>query len=124
MGPEENVNWGVVINQLETIVEAQKETKEKLKSIEESINKIEFLSEGVKELKEWKKDVQDTISINELEDLKVWKKKMEEIISPKQLPKLLEEFEKLKTFKTQATMIWVVVQAIMLLIMFWSSLTK
>ena len=48
----------------------------------------------------------------ELSTLKTWKNNIDEVSSPTQLKELQQEVEKLKTFKTMSTTVWVVVQII------------
>ena len=48
----------------------------------------------------------------DIKDLKTWKNNIDEVSSPTQLKELQKEVEKLKTFKTMSTTVWVVVQII------------
>ncbi len=48
----------------------------------------------------------------DIKDLKSWKNNIDEVSSPTQLKELQQEVEKLKTFKTMSTTVWVVVQII------------
>ena len=48
----------------------------------------------------------------ELITIKNWKNNIDEVSSPTQLKELQQEVEKLKTFKTMSTTVWVVVQII------------
>ena len=48
-----------------------------------------------------------------VQDLKVWKEKMDDVASPPQLKEALIEVEELKTFKTKAVTMFMVVQAVM-----------
>lgn len=48
----------------------------------------------------------------DIKDLKNWKNNIDEVSSPTQLKELQKEVEKLKTFKTMSTTVWVVVQII------------
>ena len=52
----------------------------------------------------------------ELITLKNWKNNIDEVSSPTQLKELQQEVEKLKTFKTMSTTVWVVVQIIFTLV--------
>jgi chromosome segregation ATPase len=94
----------------------------KIDGINNRLSKIDRIKDNLYEVKEWKQKMQDTISTSELNDLKEWKQKMEEHQSPTQLEKHLEEHESLKTFKTQAMMIFAVVQALMGIIVFWKEI--
>jgi Tfp pilus assembly protein PilO len=48
-----------------------------------------------------------------IQDLKAWKEKMDDVASPPQLKETLKEVEELKTFKTKAITMFMVVQAVM-----------
>ena len=48
----------------------------------------------------------------DIKDLKSWKNNIDEVSSPTQLKELQQEVEKLKTFRTMSTTVWVVVQII------------
>ena len=48
----------------------------------------------------------------EITTLKTWKHNIDEVSSPTQLKELQQEVDKLKTFKTMSTTVWVVVQII------------
>jgi hypothetical protein len=48
-----------------------------------------------------------------VQDLKVWKEKIDEVASPTQMQIKFEEVEELKTFKTRAITMFMVVQAAM-----------
>ena len=49
---------------------------------------------------------------DEVTTLTTWKHNIDEVSSPTQLKELQQEVEKLKTFKTMSTTVWVVVQII------------
>ncbi len=112
----ENVNLELILHRLSEISESQKNSLLQLARMEQRLSKLDTLSETVSDIKDWKKDIQDTISHSELKELKTWKTNVMEVISPKQLDELINEVEKLKTFKTQSTMIWIIVQAIITII--------
>lgn len=48
-----------------------------------------------------------------IQDLKSWKEKMDDVASPPQLKEVIKEVEELKTFKTKAITMFMVVQAAM-----------
>lgn len=108
----ENINLELILHRLSEISESQKNSLLQLARMEQRLSKLDTLSETVSDIKDWKKEIQDTISHSELKELKNWKTNVMEVISPKQLDELIIDVEKLKTFKTQSIMIWVVVQAI------------
>ena len=116
------VNWELIVHRLDEISKAQSEHGNKLGKIEEKLNKLDLMDEKLEEVVHWKSSVQEVVSTNELREIKDYKKKMEEQISPMQFGKLLTEFENIKTFKTQSTMIWVIVQVIMGLVLFWKNI--
>jgi hypothetical protein len=88
-------------------------SKHVLIELERLNNKIDSLNNKISNVETIKGDVRE---------LKEWKSKVEEHQSPTQLEKHLEEHDALKTFKTQAMMIFVVVQAIMGIIVFWKDI--
>ena len=54
-----------------------------------------------------------------VQDLKTWKEKMDDVASPPQLREVIQEVEELKTFKTKAVTMFMVIQTIMGLAMAW-----
>ena len=56
-------------------------------------------------------------------DLWRWKKEVDEVASPSQLKEAIRDVSELKTFKTQAITVWIVVQTLfgmaLALIKFW-----
>jgi hypothetical protein len=106
------VNWELIVHRLDTIVKGQDEFKTQLKEIGDEVGKINAIKEGVDILKEWKKEVDEVMPIRDMESIVEWKKKLDEVVSPTQLKELIIEVEKLKSFKIKATMLWVVIQAI------------
>ena len=114
----EQVNWELIVHRLDTIARSQEATTDKLNTIEEKLTKFETMKDTVDDLKSWKNTLQEVVSTNELKDLRLWKQKMDEITSPTLLNGTLKDVDKLKTFRTQALMIWAVVQAIMVGLIF------
>jgi len=112
-----DVNFDLILHRLNEISESQKTSLIQLAKMEQRLSKVDLLTETVSDIKDWKKDIQDTISQSELRELKMWKNNVMEVISPKQLDELLNDIEKLKTFKTQSTMIWIVVQGIITILL-------
>ena len=45
-------------------------------------------------------------------DIKEWRKDLSEVVSPTQLKEVKKDIDKLKTFKTISTTVWLVVQII------------
>lgn len=112
-------NWELILHRLDDLTKKQDDFNTKLDTINEQLNKVNTIEKSVSEVVDWKTKLDETVSISELKDIKEWKGKMDEIISPKQMDKLVKEHEIIKTFKTQATMVWVIVQAIMAVLLFW-----
>jgi len=113
----EEVNWELILHRLDEVTRSQKISSQKLDIIQEQLSKLNTVEKSVDEVIVWKTKMEEKFSITELNDMKEWKGKMDEIVSLKQLEKIIVDHESLKTFKTQATMVWVVVQAIMGIIM-------
>jgi hypothetical protein len=116
------INWELIVHRLDEIVKSQTEIKPRLDEIDKKLMRIETLNEKVDEIKEWKEVMLGIMSPKDLEDMREWKKRVDELVTPTQLRQMLKEFEALKTFKTQALMIWVVVQAITVIIAMWEKL--
>jgi FtsZ-binding cell division protein ZapB len=66
-------------------------------------DEIQYLKREIAELK---------IKEDNVKELKRWKDAMDEITSPTQLKETVKDVGELKTFKTQAITVWVVVQII------------
>lgn len=99
----EGFNFDLIIHRLDSMVKTQEITTEKF------TNKLSAIEEKVTKLATTKETV---------EELKNWKHKMDEVVSPTQMKETIDEVGKLKTFRAQALMVWVVVQAIMFVLMF------
>lgn len=114
----QEANWELILHRLDDLTKNQELSSKKLDTIQEHLNKLNAVEKSVSEVIDWKVRMEEKISISELNDMKEWKSKMDEIVSPKQLDKIIKEHDNLKTFKTKATMIWVIVQAIMVIATF------
>jgi hypothetical protein len=92
---QNNDNWGeysrLVLNQLDRLVTEVHGLQTQMSQIKVEIGEIR---------------AQET----RVESLENWKSRVDEIVSPTQLQQKLDEIEKLKTFKTQAMMVFSVVQ--------------
>lgn len=66
-------------------------------------DEIQYLKGEIAELK---------IKEDNVKDLKRWKDSIDEVTSPSQLKETVRDVGELKTFKTQAITVWVVVQII------------
>ena len=73
---------------------------------------LEKLNKRVEELSQDNNAMRQELTKAELITLKNWKNNIDEVSSPTQLKELQQEVEKLKTFKTMSTTVWVVVQII------------
>lgn len=79
------------------------------------IAELERLNEGINKLNEEIQGLKREITeLKAKEDFSKevwrWKKEVDEIASPTQLKEVIKDVQELKTFKTQAITIWVVVQ--------------
>jgi predicted nuclease with TOPRIM domain len=107
--------WGrYVLKELEKLNGSYDQIKEQLTEVKSGMNDMRNLTKEMGELQVWKKEVNDVIIPNKLEiaELKEWKKEISDTITPKQLAETKSDVEKLKTFKTQAITVWLVVQVL------------
>lgn len=79
------------------------------------INELERLNEGISkldiEIQYVKREIaQLKAKEDNVKDLKKWKDSIDEVASPSQVKDLIKDVSELKTFKTQAVTVWVVVQ--------------
>jgi len=79
------------------------------------INELERLNEGISnldtEIQYVKREItQLQAKEDNVKDLKKWKDSVDEVVSPSQIKELVKDVSDLKTFKTQAVTVWVVVQ--------------
>jgi hypothetical protein len=118
MSPEPHVNLELIMHRLDTIAENQENFSERLGQIEKNLNVIGTHEYEIKSLKEWRGHIEAVTSPSELKDVLAWKRKMEEIVSTIQLKEKVDDIEKLKTFRTQALMIWLVIQGLMAIAIF------
>ena len=118
---EEDFNWELIVHRLDSIAEYQKNSSKQLSDIMVSLNDLKTVKDNVNELKVWKTHLEETVSLNELTKIKNWKSNIDEVVSPTQLKEKLKDVSLLKTFKTQALMVWVVVQAVMVGLVFLNS---
>jgi len=114
----DDVNWELVLHRLDELSKSQVTLNSHMETLEDKITHIGMVVESIQDIKTWKSGMEDAISTSELRDMKVWRKRIDEVISPTQLKTIVDEVESLKTFKTQAMMIWVVVQDIMAILIF------
>lgn len=118
MGEEHKINLELILHRLDNIAKNQEIHSDRLCSIEKQLNAIGTHEYEIKTLKDWKAGVDGIASIGDFKDLMNWKHNIDEIVSTSQLKEKMVDIEKLKIFKTQALMIWVIIQALMAIAMF------
>jgi len=79
------------------------------------LQQLETLNTGIESMRKELQDVKEQITKikakeDRLEEIKVWKDKVDEVASPTQMKYAFRELEQLKTFKTKAVTIFMVVQ--------------
>lgn len=79
------------------------------------IAELERLNDGIAKLnvdiQDLKREIAELkVKEDNVKELKRWKDSMDEVTSPTQLRETIKEVNDLKTFKTQAITVWVVVQ--------------
>lgn len=95
MTNEQNNNWSeysrLVITELERLNDGINKLNSEIQELKREIAELKIKEDNVKELRRWKDS-------------------MDEVTSPTQLKDTIRDVNDLKTFKTQAITIWVVVQ--------------
>ena len=79
------------------------------------IQQLETLNTGIENMRRELQDVKEQVTKikakeDRLEELKIWKDKIDEVASPSQIKYAFRELEELRTFKTKAVTIFMVVQ--------------
>jgi TolA-binding protein len=79
------------------------------------IQQLETLNTGIESMRRELQDVKEQITKikakeDRLEELKAWKDKIDDVASPTQMKYAFRELEELRTFKTKAVTIFMVVQ--------------
>jgi len=79
------------------------------------LQQLESLGKGIEVLREELQDVKEQLTElkakeDRVQELRAWKEKMDDVISPSQMKHAIKELENLKTFKTKAVTIFMVVQ--------------
>ena len=82
------------------------------------LQELERLSDNIDGLKGELQEVRQEITKmqvkeDKVDEIKLWKEKIDDVMSPTQLKELTVEVENLKTFKTKAVTIFVVIQFLM-----------
>ena len=85
---------------------------------------LETLSTGIEALRSELQQVQNQLAElkakeDRVQDLKAWKEKMDDVASPPQIKEAIQDIEELKTFKTKAITMFMVIQGIMGIIVAW-----
>lgn len=80
------------------------------------LQQLETMSSGIEALRAELQDMKGQLTElkakeDRVQDLKSWKEKMDDVASPPQIREALQEIENLKTFRTRAATIFMVVQA-------------
>jgi len=88
------------------------------------LQQLETMASGIESLKNELQDVKGQLTElkakeDRVQDLKAWKEKMDDVASPPQIRDALQEIENLKTFRTRAATIFMIVQAGMGFTMAW-----
>jgi predicted nucleic acid-binding Zn-ribbon protein len=83
------------------------------------LKELETLSRGIaglnEEIQALKSDITELRSREDkVEELRAWKQRVDEVSSPSQMKAWIREVEKLKTFKTKAVTVFLVVQGFMM----------
>lgn len=81
------------------------------------IAELERLNEGINslnsEIQDLKKEITEIkVKEDNVRELKSWKSSLDEVTSPTQLKDIIKDVADLKTFKTQAVTVWLVVQVL------------
>jgi hypothetical protein len=111
-------NWELIIHRLDSIVLSQNDFRQQLSDINRSLAKLDTIIQDVNELKKWKESVESILPVADMKSIVEWRNKMDEVVSPTQLKDRMDDIDKLKTFKTNSTMIWFVVQGLILVLYF------
>jgi ribosomal protein L29 len=79
------------------------------------IAELERLNDGISKLnvdiQDLKREIAELkVKEDNVKELKKWKESVDEVTSPSQLRDTIKDVAELKTFKTQAVTVWVVVQ--------------
>ena len=89
------------------------------------LQQLETMASGIEGLRTELQDVKNQLTElkakeDRVQDLKAWKEKMDDVASPPQLREAMNEIEQLKTFRTKAVTMFMVVQTFMGMAMAWA----
>lgn len=115
-----NSNYESLNSKIDSI---KSDVHEEISGIKNDITKVKAMQYTLDEMKLWKKTYEDEAVLKSVRELKSWKNEVDEIASPTQFNEMVKDLNMLKTFKTQAITIFLVVQTLfgltMALIKFW-----
>ena len=82
------------------------------------LQQLETMSNGIEALRTELQDMKGQLTElkareDRVQDIKTWKEKMDDVASPPQLREAMSDIEELKTFKTKAVTMFMVVQSVM-----------
>ena len=109
-------NWELIVHRLDTIVQGQNDFRQQLIDINKSLAKLDTIKQDVDDLKKWKELIESVLPITDMKSIVEWRDKMDDVVSPSQLKGHIDDIDTLKTFKTKGTMIWVVVEGIIVVL--------
>ena len=109
-------NWELIVHRLDTIVQGKNDFKQQLSDINKSLAKLDTIKQDVDDLKKWKELIESVLPITDMKSIVEWRDKMDDVVSPSQLKDRIDDIDTLKTFKTKGTMIWVVVEGMILIL--------
>tara|TARA_A100001015_G_C14369206_1_gene473526 strand:- start:60 stop:386 length:327 start_codon:yes stop_codon:yes gene_type:complete len=89
------------------------------------LQQLETMSNGIDALRTELQDMKSQLTElkakeDRVQDLKSWKEKMDDVASPPQLRETMKDVEELKTFKTKAVTMFMVIQTFMGIAMAWA----
>ena len=89
------------------------------------LQQLETMANGIEALRGELQDVKSQLTElkakeDRVQDLKAWKEKMDDVASPPQLREAMQEIKQLKTFRTKAVTMFMVVQTVMGIAMAWA----
>lgn len=109
-----NSNYESLNDKIDSI---KSDVHEEISALKNDITKVKAMQYTLDELKAFRQKYEDAAVLKTLEEINKWKGEIDEVISPSQLKEYIINTNKslsdLKTFKTKAVTIFLVVQALM-----------